>query len=233
MCARARPYAIVSKKSEWEEPHRSTAAAQPQHHRSSSTNRHSNMAEKAKPRGSRLSPFQEDMKFLRMIDQEDRTIQRIRESPDGKHHPTRGLEFQERERARPTPFATHEEIPAGRFNRQNMGNKKNKLRLRLGTAASSRPQTGSSMASARSTSSMSSRSSRSSRLTSRTLRSTGASSLYSLDSSASNLTQVAMERIDRLERELEEQRRQREEAQREMQILRKIVEENSARTTTE
>eukprot|EP00750_Incisomonas_marina_P017097 INCI19849.1.p1 GENE.INCI19849.1~~INCI19849.1.p1 ORF type:complete len:181 (+),score=21.96 INCI19849.1:246-788(+) len=177
--------------------------------------------DKQRPPGTKLSAYQEDMKFLRMIDQEDRTVQRIYNSPDGKHNPSRGLEFQDKERARGTPFATHEDIPASRFHKQNMGTKVARLRL-----PASRPQTGSSQASARSTSSFSSRSSRS---TSRTFRSTGASSLFSLNSSASNMTQIAMERIDKLERELEEQRRQREEAQKEMEVLRKIVEENSAR----
>jgi hypothetical protein len=181
--------------------------------------------DKVRPPGTKLSPHQEDMKFLRMIDQEDRTVQRSHLSPQGTHRPPGGgLEFQEKERARGTPFATHEAIPDSQFNKHNMSGKQ-VSRLRLGTA-SSRPQTGDSQASARSSSSMSSRSSR---LTSRTLQSTGASSLYSMNSSASNMTQIAMERIDKLEQELQEQRRQREEAQKEMEILRKIVEENSAR----
>ena len=173
--------------------------------------------------GTRLTPAQEDQKWLRMVDQEDRAVATIRASADGKYKAKSKLEFLERERARGTPFATHEAISDSAFNKLVM---RNVSRLRLDGL---RPQTGSTRSSRSTARTGTSRSSRSTTRTSRTLRSTGQSSLFSLDSSASNLTQIAMERIDKLERELEEQRRQREEAQKEMELLKKIVEENTAR----
>ena len=167
-----------------------------------------------------LTPNQSSQKWQRMIDQEDRTVQAMQGSPDGRTQLSSRLEFQEKERARGTPFATHEGISDRAFNRHTMDRM---ARLQLGSAGS-RPGTAGSQASARSQDTSRSDLSRN---TSRTLRSTGASSLYSLNSSASNLTQVAMERIERLERELDEQRRQREEAQKEMELLRKIVEDSA------
>ena len=177
--------------------------------------------DKPKPPGTILTPNQRNQKWQRIIDQEDRAVKSLHDSGSNIPQASSRFEFQVKERARGTPFATHEGITDSAFNKHTMDRA---LRLRLDR---SRPQTGNSLSSLQSARTQNTLRSTSSRSTSRTFRSTGQSSLYSLNSSSSNLTQVAMERIEKLERELEEQRRQREEAQKEMALLRKIVEESA------